>query len=1355
MLNGFHSARAAFACALLGASSASAAVDLAQAANPFDRHYERLPELRLVRGAQPKAIPLTVTAEAGEAWALSVDVPWATVTPTSGTGPTTATLRFNGALLAGLTDPTGSVTIVGATESETNRETITIEWDIFPKVADGTLVTGSDRAALIDYAKNRANWPKDGFDGGWEMWGFLPDQTTHPDRFDGPPRFAASSEATACAGGATTGCTRDGQAGLTAGMKVDQGWLLSTGDPTIIVGVLDSGIKWSEGGLIEKHYLNARELRACPPPGADVNNADPFVGFDVNGDGMFTIRDYDAAPWLEDINFNGRRDPQDLIWGDDGGGACSDSVDDDNNGYTDDIAGWDFFWNDNDPSDDGDFGHGTGEANDSSSEIHDDGGRGGICARCLVLHVRVGDSFIIDVNQFAEGTIFVVDSGAHVVQEALGSINNTPFSQLAIDYAYFNNVPIVASAADETSYHHNYPGSLEHTIYVHAIVHDGNNEFSSDTFLNFNNCTNFGGHLSLSTPGEGCSSEAVGNTSGHVGLMLSYFKQEKARAAGTAREAYFTAPFTTEEVYQTLVASAEDIDVEGAEKDPEALALRKFPSNEGWDLHFGYGRNDVRRSLELIRDQKIPPEANISAPLWFTVFDPTKQPTFDVRASITSPRLTNLRWELHVSEKIVGAPFTKVAEGTGVVGTNQGEDGVIATINMAQHVPGMVARAAEVATGEAEQFSGTLELRVFGTNPAGDVVPGVFRKTFAVRADSQTLPGFPIFLGASGESSPKLTDLNGDQREEIVMATSDGLLHAIQADGTELAGFPVALSTYDPLSPSVCAATPEKCHRQSRAYQAGVTGGIDPDSIKTSVLATVAVGRLDGAADLCRDAIVATLDGYLFAFDCNGALKAGFPKSADRAFLADGTDGARTCDADCQRKCRSTGAGYVEGETLIGCRNEQQFGESGFFSTPMLVDLDNDGDLEIVIPGLDSQVYAWHHDGTDVAGWPVHLRHPTVPAFDDEGEPNLFVDRIVASPAVADLFGDGLPYIIVGTTEREKNSNGVFLYAVHPQGNNAAGGPFPTGWPTTVTGFIPEEILPYVGRGNPNSPCVADFDNDGDDEVISAGMGGVINIIDSNGRIRPIEMQSFTYGELSDVDDVGSLPVINNPSVGDIDGDGRLEVVNGTAGLGLIQVASQGGKRSDFDHGVGAWIADIGAFQPGFPKKVADYQFFMNYAIADVDGNGEANVISGDGGYFVWATAPDGAQAPGFPKWTQGWHITTPAVGDLNGDGLIDVVASTREGWLYAWATGGPVSTLAGATTPAIQWEGFHRDDANSANATGKFAPLKPYAPLSEPTDACTGGCCCDQTETNPLSLAAFAGLATLGVVRRRRRSSL
>jgi hypothetical protein len=1321
----------------LFALPASAAVGLAQKDNSHDRFFERLPDLRLVRGARPKNIPLVVTAEAGEAWTIAVEGDWMEVTPSSGTGPATVTLRFDAPALNALEDPTGSITITGAVDPTTNTVTLPIRWNIWPNLSNA-----QTRAELIAYARDPANWPLDGFGGSYELWGFLPDEGNFG---AGAGANMDAWEKTPCPAGVTDrdDCVREGQAGLAAGQSADQAWLLSTGDPRVVIGELDSGIKWDERNLNTKFYLNARELGACPPPGADVDNADPFVGFDVNGDGLFNIRDYDDAPWLADLNGNGLHDPQDLIHGNDGDGPCSDGIDDDGNGYTDDISGWDFFWNDNDPSDDTDFGHGTGEANDSTAEAHDDSGTPGVCPRCLVMPVRVGDSFVLDVNQFADGVVFTVESGADIVQEALGSLNNTPYAQAAVDWAYDHNVPIIASAADETSYHHNYPGSLEHTIYVHAITWDDdgeNNPQTASTFLNFNNCTNFGGHLMLSTPGSGCSSEATGKTAGQAGLVKSYFLQQRDVASGDD-VAYFEQDLTAEEMYQILVASADDIDVPGAEKDPEALKLKKFPSNEGWDLHFGYGRNNARRALELIRDRKIPPQANISQPRWFEVFDPQRTPQFDVTAQVKSSRATDLRWELHVAEGAVGKDFTKVAEGTGAV------DGKIGTVDLTPGGPlaALVARAADPAGSDPEQFSATLELRVFGKNPAGQDVKGVFRKTFGVRADPDTREGFPIFMGASGESSPKLTDLDGDGREEIVVANADGRVHAIQDDSSELPGFPALVGEYLALSDAFCDAGSPKCHKGARPF---ATGAIDPASIRQSVISSIAVGDLDGDGGACRDVVAATMDGFVYAFTCEGDVKEGFPVEIDRTTLSDATDGARRCQA-------------ADGTPLIGCRSEQQFGESGFFSSPALVDLDNDGSLEIVVGGLDSWAYAWHFDGTLVNGWPVHLDNPNIPAFEEDGNIRRYVDRIIGSPAVCHPFGDGTPIVFLGTNERVDESNGVFLYGIWPDGNAHDGGPFPDGWPSTVNGFIPDEILPFVGRGNPNSPVCADIDHDGDDEIINAGMGGLMSILDEKGVL--VSFMPSTkqyYGPNATTSEAFALPVINNPSVADLNGDGVLDIINGTAGSGLIAVASEGGRRNSFDHSVSAWDSgdakqNASFFHDGFPQRVWDYQFFMNYSVADLEGTGKYNVISGDGGYFVYAPNVEGRQAPGFPKWTQGWHIGTPAIGDLDGDQQIDIVANTREGWLWAWKTAGHVGGPAEAKLPAIQWEGFHHDDHNTGNLGG---PLKPYPRLVAPDDTCEGGCCCAQTERGPSS-TPLAGLLALGTVlgtmgwSRRRRS--
>ena len=62
--------------------------------------------------------------------------------------------------------------------------------------------------------------------------------------------------------------------------------------------------------------------------------------------------------------------------------------------------------------------------------------------------------------------------------------------------------------------------------------------------------------------------------------------------------------------------------------------------------------------------------------------------------------------------------------------------------------------------------------------------------------DASMLPGFPRKLSGSantgdGASSPVLVDLDGDNKNELVVGGSDGIIHAFRPDGSELPGWPV------------------------------------------------------------------------------------------------------------------------------------------------------------------------------------------------------------------------------------------------------------------------------------------------------------------------------------------------------------------------------------------------------------------------------------------------------------------------------------------------------------------------------------------------------------------------------------
>ena len=275
-------------------------------------------------------------------------------------------------------------------------------------------------------------------------------------------------------------------------------------------------------------YLNRGELPVPQPAGG---GADPFDG---NADGRFSVVDYADDPRVADRNDNGVLDPEDLILDP----AFSDGVDSDGNGYVDDISGWDLLNDDNDPLDDVEYGHGTGEARDSTA-AHDGTGAFGMCPECVHLPVRVSDSFIAEGGRFAAGVLFALDSGAAVVQEALGAISNPPQAQQAVDAAYDRGVPVVASMADEQSQHANLPAAMNHTIPVNSVTDAldflgdlGPTVAGRRDTLALNGCTNTGGIAWVSVPSDGCSSEATGNAAGMVGLVLSRGPPQRPRAVG-------------------------------------------------------------------------------------------------------------------------------------------------------------------------------------------------------------------------------------------------------------------------------------------------------------------------------------------------------------------------------------------------------------------------------------------------------------------------------------------------------------------------------------------------------------------------------------------------------------------------------------------------------------------------------------------------------------------------------------------------------------------------------------------------------------------------------------------------------
>ncbi|MCK6509966.1 FG-GAP-like repeat-containing protein [Myxococcota bacterium] len=1019
--------------------------------------------------------------------------------------------------------------------------------------------------------------------GYWNYWSFVPEEWTKTPGF------------------------REEEKQLGTGIHADRAWQLTTGDARVLIAVTDSGVYWDNKDLVNKYYLNTGEL-----PKPQDKDGKEYPTHDANGDGVVNMLDYADDPRVTDKNGNGIKDPGDLIK------TFSNGKDDDNNGYIDDISGWDFMQDDNDPNDDTRFGHGNGEASDSAAEGNNGISGVGVCPKCMVMMLRVSDSFVGDTNHFAAASIYAADMGAQVIQDALGVMNNTPYSREAVAYAWRKGTLVIGSSADETSYHHNYPGIYLHTLYVSAIRYDAEKVEQSKTFLNFTNCSNFGGKLVISTPGVSCSSEATGISSGHAGLLY---------AAGLKFKV--TPPLNAAETYQLFIMSADDINVAESKTDKT-----KYPSGPGWDHYFGYGRNNARRSVEWVRDGAIPPTALITSPRWFQPIYPAKTPSIAIEAEIEARRHERFDYILEVAKGVQpeeGA-YRKLKEEKSVTQAIKGKVADWSVKDEDYEKTGATTR-------DAHKHSYTIRIRVTAYRKDGKTDKGEFRKTVHLLDDPDLVAAFPMYLDAGGAPSLKMADLNNDGKQELIVASESGTIHAFDINGKDIEGWPVQtklLAFFDPNNPNN--------HLKAPAYD---KEGFRKD-YRQSIIATPAIGDLDGDGKL--EVVVASYDGEVYVFGHDGKPKAGFPVKLDA------------------EKSKKTD------------KNNRL--EYGIFASPVLFDLDGDGKLEIIVGAMDGHIYVWRHDGSMQPGFPVELS--------DKSEATPQRGRIMSTPAVGDVDGDGKPEIFVGTNEVYKDEKEARLYGIHHDGNNHAGGPYLAGWPVKIF-TLAGDVLPYVGRGNPNSPMLADFDGDGKLEIVNGTMFFSPTIYKADGtQFR--QMLPAPFGAGTDSTDTQMIFGLNNPSLGDLDGDGIPDLIGGgVGGNALKAIAGPGGVRADAEHLLGAWSGKTGRMLAGFPRVVEDFQFFMNPVVAEISGDDKYDVISGTGGYLLHAVGSDGKPVAGYPKQTGGWLAASPTSGDMDGDGKRELAALTRNGWLFVWRTKGDAGIKA-------QWESFHHDLANTGN---------------------------------------------------------
>ena len=392
--------------------------------------------------------------------------------------------------------------------------------------------------------------------------------------------------------------------------------------------------------------------------------------------------------------------------------------------------------------------------------------------------------------------------------------------------------------------------------------------------------------------------------------------------------------------------------------------------------------------------------------------------------------------------------------------------------------------------------------------------------------------------------------------------------------------------------------------------------------------------------------------------------------------------------------------------------------DHAFTSQPAAGDLDpSHPGLELVAGANDGHLYAWHADGTPVPGWPVLLRDPAKVASVDPvshlitfkpGANAKYGRQLIAPPTLADIDGDGKLEVIANVDEEyTEPPNASFartptfvgvatlqggntrVYAVHDDGTghpghetvaNLGDNAYVSGWPVPIA-MLQTELLPDVGSGSDGAPVVADVDGDGKPEIATASIASPPYLLTPDGKSKYGNGPDGKYLTMaSELAEFKNPTATDGPSVASLGGavfghlagrSGPMSVAMGATGLRrLLDVVLPEQQLGAEDH-VGAWNTATGTFDPGFPSQMNDLQFFNTPAIADVNGDGLPEVLQSSAMYDLRAYGLGGSVAPGWPKFTGGWSVTTPAVGDFYGDGGLELAMPTREGNLFMWRTQG------------------------------------------------------------------------------------
>jgi subtilisin family serine protease len=235
------------------------------------------------------------------------------------------------------------------------------------------------------------------------------------------------------------------------------------------------------------------------------------------------------------------------------GEIAGDGIDNDGNGFVDDVNGWDFAYDNNNVQPNGEP-HGTHVAGIAAAIANNGVGVAGTGYSMTIMPVQVGDYYIFNSDAVA-GVAYAIDNGAHVMNMSFGGFGYDPTYDVVFKEAYENNIGLVISAGNDNIDIDTYPYS--------PVCNDGDNNWVTgvaatdfrDVKASF---SNYGrDRVDISAPGVNILSTMPG---GAYGTMSGTSMASPAACGIMALIRAYRPQFPISRIQAALIEFADNID---------------------------------------------------------------------------------------------------------------------------------------------------------------------------------------------------------------------------------------------------------------------------------------------------------------------------------------------------------------------------------------------------------------------------------------------------------------------------------------------------------------------------------------------------------------------------------------------------------------------------------------------------------------------------------------------------------------------------------------------------------------------------------------------------------------------------